>query len=150
MPEPMTREALDAYLQLAENIRERFGDNWRLVDDEDMDEVSARTEDSTLGFFTEMFVTSQVHGDDPLEVAGFLAAAIDNVPRMAAMIRKAEAERDKAKTAQAHAVAEVARLATERDKARTLAGVRGDLLDEARTKLERAQEAGREDRKSVV
>ncbi|MFV2172400.1 hypothetical protein ACFHW2_11540 [Actinomadura sp. LOL_016] len=32
----------------------------------------------------------------------------------------------------------------ERDEARTLAGVRGDLLDETRTKLERAQQAGRD------
>ena len=98
MADPMTREALDAYVKLAENIRERFGDNWQLVDDEDMDEVSARTEDSTPTFFTEMFATSQTSGEDPLEVAGFLAAAIDNVPRMAAMIRQAEADRDTART----------------------------------------------------
>lgn len=94
MAEQMTPEALTAYLNLAEKVRERFGDNWQIVDDADLDEVSVRTEDSSLGFYTEMFTTSQVHGDDPLEVAGFLAAAIDNVPRMAAAIRKAETERD--------------------------------------------------------
>jgi hypothetical protein len=96
MADPMTREELDAYLKLAENIRERFGDNWLIAfDPEYDDEASVRTEDSTPTFFTEMFVTSQVHGEDPLEVAGFLAAAIDNVPRMAAAIRQAEAERDR-------------------------------------------------------
>ena len=96
-PEPVTDEQLDAYLQLAEHIRERFGDNWRILDDEDADEVSVCTEDSTPTFFTELFATSQVHGEDPLEVAGFLAAAIDYVPRMASRIRWAETERNAAR-----------------------------------------------------
>lgn len=87
MAEQMTPEALTAYLGLAEMVRERFGDNWQIVLYEE-DEASVRTEDSTLGHYTELFTTSQVHGDDPLEVAGFLAAAIDNVPLMGAQINR--------------------------------------------------------------
>lgn len=67
--------------------------------------------------------------------------------------QKAEVERLRAERDNAWAVvregtanmrAALATVRAERDEARTLAGVRRDLLDEARTKLECARKAGRE------
>lgn len=77
----MTPEQIAAYGRLTESVKKRFGDNWQIAfDPEYDDEASVRTEDSTATFFTEVFATSQTGGDDPLEVAGFLAASIDYVP----------------------------------------------------------------------
>lgn len=82
-------DPIDAYAQLAERVKERFGDNWQIVyEPEYDDEASVRTEDSSRGLYTEVFVTSQTGGDDPLEVAGFLASAIDHVPALVAEVRR--------------------------------------------------------------
>lgn len=81
------------------------------------------------------------------QVATWRKATDDTGLALAEINRERGEAQDRANAAEAEVErlrAELAERTDERDKARALAGVRGDLLDEARQRLECAQRAGRE------
>lgn len=125
MAEPLSPERLDEITEQAAQVVETFGDDWYLVYDSGLDEVSARTDEGAPPFegaYTPVFETSQWPEDSPRSpLAEFLAASIVVVPELLGEVerlRKAVELLGKELQAESGAILDAVRLHAEVERLR--------------------------------